>query len=345
MIRRLPSRRSSALVACLSFALVAPAVSCSKEPKQGAPSEGTTGAPAAQKNLPRPERNPSTNPALAAPIRGTVTLKIGAASKLLGPRSVALDKAGNLYVADTDNHRVVKFDPSGREVLQFGKPAAGSSEVLTPWQVVVTNQGSVLVLDPVQQAVLAYGPDGRFLSRFGGASAGLYSPAGLAATPDSTPLVADTGGNRLALLAPEGKPVLLSIQKVGKEDLSQPTEVAVDGAGNFLALSLGLTDNKGRLMKMSPDGALLGQWNVVGIPTTRDTPRIVVAPDGRIVMTDPEGHRVVVLSADLSSMRPVAVADATFKLVADVAVDEKGRLYVVDSEAGLIYRLELDPAH
>ena len=36
---------------------------------------------------------------------------------LMGPTSVALDNAGNLYVADTENNRVIKFENSGGEFM------------------------------------------------------------------------------------------------------------------------------------------------------------------------------------------------------------------------------------
>ena len=51
--------------------------------------------------------------------------KVGAQGTLGGeltePRAVATDGRGNIYVADTDNHRIEKFDASGNFVLAVGK--------------------------------------------------------------------------------------------------------------------------------------------------------------------------------------------------------------------------------
>src|SRR6266542_2807519 len=46
------------------------------------------------------------------PISADAT-RVGSASALKEPRSVAVDKQGNIYVADTGNFRVVKLDSSG----------------------------------------------------------------------------------------------------------------------------------------------------------------------------------------------------------------------------------------
>jgi tripartite motif-containing protein 71 len=342
MTRCLGSRvlPSAAALVAVSLLLAVSTSSCSK----GKPSPD--GQPAAalgeHKEQAVLEMNPSTVPAVGPALKGTVSLKIGAGSKLSGPRGIALDKQGNLYVADVENHRIVKFDATGREVMEIGRVGTGPSEFKAPWRVSVAPQGNILVLDPVLQYVLAYSPEGKFVSRFGGASVGLYSPGGLAVTADGTPCVADTGGGKIVLLGPEGKPPILSITKVGKEALRQPPEVAVDSAGNFWFLSLGVKDNKGQLMKTTPAGELIAQWTVIGIPSTRDTPRMVVAPDGRIVMTDPESRRVVVFSADMSKMRPVAMSEGPFKLLTGIAMDGQGRFYVADAEANLIYRFEIE---
>ncbi|MCA9420984.1 MAG: hypothetical protein KC592_08200, partial [Nitrospira sp.] len=36
------------------------------------------------------------------------------------PTGIAVDKAGNIYVGDTDNHSIQKFDPSGKFIARWG---------------------------------------------------------------------------------------------------------------------------------------------------------------------------------------------------------------------------------
>ena len=335
----LESRRPVHLLAlALSSALLATSA-CKKGEPAAAPGAPTAAAPTAAA-----PKNASAVAAPGSPIVAKVTLRIGAGSGLLNPRSVAVDKSGNIYVADTGHSRIVKFDPSGREVLKFGKKGNSPGDFGEPWMVGVSGQGNLLVLDRVSQFAQVFSPDGKYLSRFGGAATGFYFPAGMAIASDGTPLVADTGNNRVVLLGEEGKPPALSIRKAGEEAFNQPPEVAVGPSGTFLVLGLGGPGNKGRLFQITPDGTLKAAWMVDGVPTTRDTPRIVVAPDGRIVMTDPEERRVVVYAPDMSTVSPVVLEGdqaAPLKVPSGIAVDPQGRFYVVDVEANLVYRLEL----
>jgi DNA-binding beta-propeller fold protein YncE len=334
-------RRQAALLVSIAISCTLLSVSACRKGEPAATREGspaTAAAPAA------PKINASAVPAAGSPVAAKVTLRIGAGSGLLNPRSVAIDKAGNIYVADSGHGRIVKFDPTGRELLKFGQKGKNPGDFSEPWTIGVSQQGNVLVHERESQFVQCFTPDGKYVSRFGGTGPGLYFSGGMAVTANGTPLVADTANNRVVLLGEEGKPPALSIAKVGGESLNQPPEVAVDPSGNLLVLGLGGPGNKGHLFKLNPAGELQAGWIVLGVPTTRDTPRIAVAPDGRLVVTDPEERRVVVYAANMSTVSPVGLEGelaAPLRVPSGIAVDPQGRFYVVDVEANLVYRFEL----
>jgi hypothetical protein len=50
----------------------------------------------------------------------------GLGGEMSGPADVATDKAGDVYVADTGNNRIEKFDSSGNWLLAFGADVGGS---------------------------------------------------------------------------------------------------------------------------------------------------------------------------------------------------------------------------
>lgn len=49
-----------------------------------------------------------------------------------GPRDVALDEAGNIYVADTGNKRIQMFDPAGQPLRAFGGPGLQPGQLDEP---------------------------------------------------------------------------------------------------------------------------------------------------------------------------------------------------------------------
>ncbi len=63
------------------------------------------------------------------------------------PVGAAVDSSGNVYVADTGNHRIQKFDTSGGFVIKWGSQGAGDGEFSYPYGVAVDSSGNVYVAD------------------------------------------------------------------------------------------------------------------------------------------------------------------------------------------------------
>jgi tripartite motif-containing protein 71 len=82
--------------------------------------------------------------------------KIG---KLESPGQIALDAAGNLWVADRGNNRIQEFGPDGERLGAFGLRGAGPGEFVRPSGVSVDCNGTLTVTDSdnnrVQQFALA----------------------------------------------------------------------------------------------------------------------------------------------------------------------------------------------
>ncbi|HXK08477.1 MAG TPA: NHL repeat-containing protein [Vicinamibacteria bacterium] len=109
---------------------------------------------------------------------------------LAGPQGLALDFEGNLYVADRDNARIRRVDPSGRIT---SLPATGE-RLERPVAVAALPDRSLLVGDVGRHQVLR-------LSRSGPSSVlpglGPVTPTALAVTPDGAVLVFDLGRRQL----------------------------------------------------------------------------------------------------------------------------------------------------
>jgi DNA-binding beta-propeller fold protein YncE len=94
------------------------------------------------------------------------------------PTGVAVDKDGNLYVADMLNARVEVFDADGKFIRAFGKRGDGPGYFAMPKGVAVDCDGHIWVTDSVQNRVQLYSQDGTLLMYMGaaqGALPGMFS--------------------------------------------------------------------------------------------------------------------------------------------------------------------------
>ncbi|HEX7050163.1 MAG TPA: hypothetical protein VF188_08190 [Longimicrobiales bacterium] len=81
----------------------------------------------------------------------------------LAPTYVDADSAGNLYVLDRDNHRVVVFDSAGGVVRLLGREGGGPGEVEWPFNLSVAPDGTVSVWDMGKHGLVRWAPDGSVL--------------------------------------------------------------------------------------------------------------------------------------------------------------------------------------
>ncbi len=234
----------------------------------------------------------------------------GGAGQFDFPRGIAVDGAGNIYVADNQNNRVQKFASSGAFVSTWGwdvvpggfagfevctsgckagVAGGGAGQFAEPGGVAVYGAGNVYVADELNHRVQKFMSSGAFVSTWGW---------------DVVP-----GGGA-------GFEVCTSVCKKGVSgggagQLTSPAGIAADGAGNVY-----VTDNNNRVSKfMAPFGDFVSTWgrNVIpGGPTgfeictsacqagatgvgagSFDNPfKVAVDVAGNVYVTDELNHRV-----------------------------------------------------
>jgi DNA-binding beta-propeller fold protein YncE len=73
-----------------------------------------------------------------------------------GPRGIAVDYKGQVYVADTGNKRIVIFDSNGNFITQFGSAGLDPGQFDEPVGVAVAPNGLVYVTDTWNRRVQAF---------------------------------------------------------------------------------------------------------------------------------------------------------------------------------------------
>jgi hypothetical protein len=191
--------------------------------------------------------------------------------------------AGEVYVADRANNRIVALSPSGATVRQWGSPGGGDGRFSSPAGVAVDGAGRVYVVDGENNRVQVFDADGRFLAKWGyrGSEPGEFSqPTAIAVGCDGEVYVADTNNNRVqrfnalspaatGCLAAADWPPPLDVAPVVRVSLARRAGVL---ARRALALTIGCTRRCRVLVtaKLSPPGR---RGTVKLIAAARSLPR------------------------------------------------------------------------
>ena len=200
------------------------------------------------------------------------------------PQGVAVDPAGNVYVADLNNDRVEKFDSNGRFLLQFGSHGSGPGQFNNPGHLALDPQGNVIVSDEGGYRVEKFSPTGAFLLQYGrfGQAPGQFSgnPRGVAVDATGNVYVVQTGqGGQIVKFTATGSYISSWQARAPGAQNPIPLSLAFDPSG-----VLYLTDDgDGSIDKFATDGRFLGQWGQFG-----NAPQQLADPVA--IAIDPQSH-------------------------------------------------------
>lgn len=240
-----------------------------------------------------------------------------------GPGGIAVDKQGNVYVADTWNHRIQKFDSTGKFLAKWGE------------FINFSDAGSV--------------NDADRNSKF-------FGPRGVAVGPDGNVYVTDTGNKRVAIFDSNGK-FLREISSgvtpdktaqnypySAQGELNEPIGVAVDSAGNvYVADSL----NK-RIQKFDAQGKFAAAWPVPAGDWDAGSylePFLALDSQGNVYATAPTGKKVMKFNpaGQLLGEKSASPSNVSLKTPTGVTIGADGKIYVVDTSVNGVINMGTIP--
>ena len=114
----------------------------------------------------------------------------------------------SVWIADTGNDRVQKFNSKGEYLSKFGTEGSENGQFQEPTGIAVDSEGNVWIADTGNDRVQKFNSKGEYLSKFGteGSESGQFQePTGIAVDSEGGIYIADTGNDRVQEFDSEGK--------------------------------------------------------------------------------------------------------------------------------------------
>ncbi|MBT8193302.1 MAG: tandem-95 repeat protein [Acidimicrobiia bacterium] len=252
-----------------------------------------------------------------------------------GQRGIAVASDESVYVVDTGNDRVQKFDADGNYLLQWGTSGTGNGQFDTPFGLAVADDGTVYVADGFNDRIQYFDPNGAYLGQFGGTGTGdgqLDSPRTLDFGPDGNLYVADTYNYRIQVFTPTGT----FLRKwgsfgTGNGQFDAPRGLAVSNLG-IVYVADSFND---RVQYFDSFGTYLGQWGSTGTANGQfDFPRAVeLDAAGNVYVADSFNNRIQVFDDSggyVASFGAGGTGPGEFNGSYGIAFAPDGSLYVGD---------------
>ena len=165
-------------------------------------------------------------------------------SELKAPSGIAVNKSGQLLVAEHVNHCITLCSNKGEKIQSFGTRGILKGQLSNPSRVAVTDDGHILVSDYHRLQKLA--PDGTHVMSVGNGKPGsgplqFSTPVGIAVHPTTGQIyVADRDNHRIQVLNDDFTHSFnITNTMLGRPRLVSPCDVAVDGEGRIYVVNYG----------------------------------------------------------------------------------------------------------
>ncbi|OQY44139.1 MAG: hypothetical protein B6242_13315 [Anaerolineaceae bacterium 4572_78] len=271
--------------------------------------------------------------------------------QFVSPRAFTISPKGELYVADSGNHRIQVFDQNGTYLRGWGgEEGSDAGQMSEPWGIAVSEDGKVYVADTWNHRIQIFDEDGIYLSEFGSfvstdgnpasEPGAFWGPRDVVIDEEGNVYVSDTGNKRVQKFTPNGEFITAwGGGGVIPGRFEEPVGLAIDSDGYIYVAD---TWNR-RIQKFDANFEFVIEWEVVGWESENivNKPFLVVDRKNRVFVSDPENYRIIVYNTDgdlLGTFGQFGQDVQSFRLPLDLTIGEGNMLFVLDSENNRIMK-------
>jgi uncharacterized protein (TIGR03663 family) len=281
-----------------------------------------------------------------------------AAGDLSAPRGLDIALDGSIFVADSLNHRIQQFSPSGEIITTWGSYAnilegdAPGGTFHEPWDVAVSADGFVYVADTFNHRIQKFTLSGHFLKSWGVFAQGnepdsFWGPRGIAISPDGKIFITDTGNKRVVVFDDDLN-YITQFGGAGYEagQFDEPVGITIDQTGKVYIADT--WNRRVQIFEESRDEATfnqIGEFDVDGWygQSIENKPYISNHPSGSIFISDPETGRILEFSETgeiIHGWQDLSVSDDLLSNPYGMVFDANGNLWVADGLGNMLLRFD-----
>jgi NHL repeat-containing protein len=266
-------------------------------------------------------------------VAASTVVRVGTSAPAGGELAfMAVEPSGNLVVSDSKRARVLRFDPTGQLLTEWG-PQLGTLQLSEPAGVAVIGD-SYYVMDRGTPRIVRLDGTGQATAMLDLEPLSTYGLNGLAVDAAGNIYAADTGRNRILVFSPSGQ-LLKQIGHTGNDlgGFTQPMMLAFAPDGSFLVADW----ENNRIERFDSSYNATDAWSI-GFHAFG----VAVDQSGRVYVPDSDHRRIEAYAPQGASLGEIGgtdspILDVSPKQVAVAAGQQS--LYVLGGDA--IQRVDL----